>query len=248
MSTKFCSTKSELVDMLTAIEVASSSRSPVLYIDLEGQSLNRNGTISILTLLLSGSPNVTYLVDITTMKQQAFSIKSPRGLSLRNVLESPTIKKVVFDVRNDSDALFAHYNISLKTVEDLQLMELATRSGNKKFLNGLAKSITNDAGLTYAARTAWTRVKDRGAALFDPSKGGTYEVFDARPLSQEIVDYCVQDVTYMPLLRDKYRSKISNAWQAKVDAESVERVKESQQYGYVPNGLHKAIPPKSFLR
>lgn len=49
-------------------------------------------------------------------------------MSLQSILESPKTPKVFFDVRTDSDALFAQFGIKLAGIIDLQLMELASRS------------------------------------------------------------------------------------------------------------------------
>ena len=67
------------------------------------------------------------------------------GQTLRDILETSAIPKVVFDVRNDSEALYSHFNIRLTSVHDIQLMELATRMLSKKCVNGLSKCIKRDA-------------------------------------------------------------------------------------------------------
>ncbi|TKA51202.1 hypothetical protein B0A55_12756 [Friedmanniomyces simplex] len=59
-----------------------------------------------------------------------------------------------------------------------------------------------------ARRRRWQVVKDNGKHLFDPQQGGSYGVFDQRPLSKDIKEYCIQDVTFMPHLRDIYRRKL----------------------------------------
>ena len=112
-----------LVDNLTNLP----SNPPSLYIDIEGINLGRHGSISILSLYLA-TTKTTYLVDIHVLGNLAFSTTNREGNSLKAVLESPTIPKVFFDIRNDSDALFSHYQISVNGIRDLQLMELATRT------------------------------------------------------------------------------------------------------------------------
>ena len=76
---------------------------PSLYIDLEGINLSRNGSISILQVFVSSSRR-TYLVDIHTLRNKAFSTPGTNGCTLKDILESDVIPKVFFDVRNDSDA------------------------------------------------------------------------------------------------------------------------------------------------
>jgi exonuclease 3'-5' domain-containing protein 1 len=65
----------------------------------------------------------------------------------RGILESKDYLKVFFDVRNDSDAMYSHYQISLGGVIDLQLLEFASRSRKGRFIKGLAKCISEDGSL-----------------------------------------------------------------------------------------------------
>lgn len=131
----------EVLDKLTL----ETNVPPHLYIDVEGINLSRNGSISILTLF-DRSSKLVYLIDIHTLGTVAFSTASatrktldgsplktvgpgttPHDITLKTILESPKIPKVFFDVRNDSDALFAHFGIRLQGVQDLQVMELASK-------------------------------------------------------------------------------------------------------------------------
>ena len=111
---------------------------PSLYFDLEGERLSRHGSISILQLHVLPSKR-TYLVDVHTLQHTAFSTCGENGRTLKEILECDGIPKVFFDVRNDSDALYSHFNISLAGVQDLQLMELATRTFSKRCVNGLSR-------------------------------------------------------------------------------------------------------------
>ncbi|KAI4242330.1 MAG: hypothetical protein L6R40_004059 [Gallowayella cf. fulva] len=121
---------SEFIDSpkaLTAlIDVASVllTSPPSLYVDLCGVSLSRHGTISILQILASPE-NLTYLVDIYILGSKAFHTPRHRRPDNTEIHSSnpPTIPKVIFDVRRDSDA---HFGIKLAGIQDLQLMEMAT--------------------------------------------------------------------------------------------------------------------------
>lgn len=53
----------------------------------------------------------------------------------KDILENENIPKVFFDVRDDFDALFAHFGVALKVVEDIQLMESASRGDHEKAKN-----------------------------------------------------------------------------------------------------------------
>lgn len=147
-------------------------------------------------------------------------------------------------MRNDSDALFAHYNINLAGIVDLQLMELATRPrGGRRLVSGLAKCIERDAGLGLNEIRLWNEKKLKGKQLFAPERGGSYAVFNERPLSDEIRDYCVQDVRFMVRLWKRYCAALTPAWMQRVQAATLARVRESQGAAYNGRGRHMALAP-----
>lgn len=232
----------ESVSSMVDVLLDQPTSPPCLYIDLEGINLSRQGTISILQIYVQ-SKQQTYLVDVHLLGAESFSTAGSSNMTLKSILESAAIPKVFFDVRNDSDALFSHYGIRLAGVQDLQLMELATRYGRKTYVNGLAKCIEQDAQMTYPERQAWKAAKEKGLKLFAPERGGSYEVFNTRPLAIEIQDYCVQDVEFLPRLRSVYESRLSSSWRNKVQVAVIERVRSSQSSTYQPHGRQKALGP-----
>jgi exonuclease 3'-5' domain-containing protein 1 len=215
---------------------------PSLYIDLEGNNLSRKGTLSLVTILVEPRHTV-HLVDITGLGKQAFQVAGPDDRTLKSILESQGIVKVFFDIRNDSDALFGLFGVRVAGIEDVQLMELASRNFPKRFINGLAKCIERDSTLPYAEKREWKANKERGHKLFDPNLGGGYAVFDERPLSTEISKYCVQDVLHMPALRELYRAKLCDAWWKKIELETAARIKLSQGKNFNGQGMHMAKAP-----
>ncbi|KAF8853483.1 hypothetical protein BDZ45DRAFT_677608 [Acephala macrosclerotiorum] len=256
LSVKFIDNITNLADFLSILLTppATPTSLPTLYLDLEGRELSRTGTISLLTLYHMPT-STTYLIDITTLSHSAFTTPAPAPhstQSLKTILEDASISKVFFDVRNDSDALFFHYKISLKGIIDLQLLELGSRSGplyQKRLVSGLARCIAQDANLTIQQKKQWEEVKKTGSSMFAPEKGGSYAVFNARPLKEEIVLYCVQDVTFLPTLFRVYTMRLASRgremgeWKGKIERETVERVRSSQMVGYQPHGKHKALGP-----
>ena len=132
----------DLVDWLVFRHEPSVPCSPTMYIDLEGVDLCREGSLSILTLMIdTGIPTRRVcLFDIHLLGAQAFNTAGVNQKTLKDILQDDKIPKVFFDVRNDSDALFAHFGMALQGAEDVQLMESATRrtAGSRKFLSGLA--------------------------------------------------------------------------------------------------------------
>lgn len=217
---------------------------PSLYVDLEGVNLSRHGTISILQLYIHPTKK-TYLIDVLSLQEKCFSTPGESGQTLKDILESETIPKVFFDVRNDSDALYSHFHIELAGVLDLQLMELATRRHYpKKCVKGLAKCIEHDAPLSALEKQAWAQTKEIGRRLFAPEMGGSYLVFNERPLRRDIQEYCAQDVYILPRLWAHYDKMITAVWQRRVIQVSIERVCLSQSPGYVGTGRFMALAPQ----
>ena len=229
-----------LIDSITA-----QPATPTLYIDLEGINLSRHGSISILQLLIHPqNVNHVNLIDIHTLGSAAFTTPGSDGQTLSAILASPTIPKIIFDVRNDLNALYFLFNISLRGILDLQLMENASRSASsKRFLNGLSRCIEYDAPVSQAKKMVWKSVKEAGARLFAPEKGGSYAVFNERPLKEGIRAYCVQDVLLLPKLHAVYWGRLGPVWRGKVEEETERRVEESKTVWYEPNGPHKALGP-----
>lgn len=227
-----------LTDSLVNLPVSP----PSLYIDLEGIELGRRGTISIMTLYVLPTAT-TYLIDVYWLGAAAFTTEGQAGQSFKAILESDAIPKVMFDLRNDSDALFGIYQVNLGGIIDLQLLELATRGGSRKYVSGLAKCISQDAGLEPRQQSTWKACKEIGRSLFAPEMGGRYEVFNERPLKGAIFDYCAQDVTALPLLWSVYDAKLTPAWRTLVEKTTRERIVESQSQWYDANGPDKALGP-----
>src|SRR6266566_5510940 len=236
----------EAISALMDILYGQPTNPPSLYIDLEGVYLSRHGTISILQVFVRPKSRA-YLVDIRTLRDKAFSTCGTNGHTFRGILESNTIPKVFFDVRNDSDALYSHFQIRLAGIQDLQLMELATRTFARRHVKGLARCIEDDAPISLSERAAWKAAKEKGVKLFAPERGGSYEVFKKRPLSEEIRLYCAQDVQFLFRLWSQYNSKMTGEWKARVLEASKNRVIESQSPRFNGKGQHMALAPKGWV-
>jgi exonuclease 3'-5' domain-containing protein 1 len=163
---------------------------------------------------------------------------------LKSVLESSSIIKVFFDLRNDSDALYQHFGVRLDGIEDIQLMENATRPAfHRRYDNGLDRCITKDAPISYVEKRKWKAAKEKGLKLFHPSKGGSYDIFNKRPIDKDIEQYCVIDVQFLPLLRHLYWGRLDSTCRMKVMDETKKRVQGSQSEGYQPQSEEKKFGP-----
>jgi len=141
--------------------------------------------------------------------------------------------------------LFHLYGIDMKGIFDLQLLELAVRhSLNRptRLLNGLGRSIES----YVAPPRDWSRVKDAGIALFDPKRGGSYSVFEQRPLDPRILSYCAQDVALIFKLEAALKGSLGmwgNNWLSRVTVASTGRVSEARSVVYIGRGRHRALAP-----
>lgn len=147
-------------------------------------------------------------------------------------------------MRNDADALYHLFKIDVRGAYDLQILELAVRHSLRRgtdYLNGLSRSIE-----TYVKpRQDWKKVKDAGVQLFSPKLGGSYKVFESRPLDSRIMAYCAQDVTLLFELERVLRKSMGpygSNWEAKIVQESKARVALAKGK-YIGQGQHRAISP-----
>jgi exonuclease 3'-5' domain-containing protein 1 len=109
---------------------------------------------------------------------------------------------------------------------------------------------------TYRVTTSdWNTVKEAGLNLFAPERGGSYQVFETRPLDARILAYCAQDVAQLPDLETSILHSIGyssrgdkrGAQKKFVEEESAARVTDSHRVGYNPDsGRHKALANVSF--
>ena len=237
----------DLVDWLIFRHASPEAYEPTMYIDLEGMDLCRDGSLSIFTLLINTgtSTNRIYLIDVYSLGAEAFNTTGFKNKSLKDILQDEKIPTVFFDVRNDSDALFAHFDVALRGVEDIQLMESATRTTTRarKYLNGLAKCVESY-GLHGNDLTNWKLAKEKGERLFKTEHGGSYEVFNLRPIPDEIVSYCAGDVQCLPDLWKRFRWR-TNRWRDLVHEETKKRIEATQKPEYQPHGPGRTLAPWS---
>ncbi|KAI1084768.1 ribonuclease H-like domain-containing protein [Whalleya microplaca] len=227
-----------LISSLPTLLVFLSSIRPshTLYLDLEGKKLSRNGTISLITVFVHPT-RATSLIDVQTLGKPAFTTSSANGKTLKAILEDPHTPKCLWDVRNDADALWAHYQVRLAGVTDVQLLENASRAGDKTYARGLDKCVEKDLGLKFMEVHRWIRTKKEVQALF-PN-----DIFARRPMDAKTMQYCVNDVIYLPQLRDIYTKRIDGQWMEKAMIESARRVVTACGPAYEPHSEMKKLGP-----
>ncbi|KAL3584860.1 hypothetical protein FPOAC2_10286 [Fusarium poae] len=225
---------SSLLDLL--VFISSIPPSGTLYLDLEGKSLSRNGTLSLITVLIHPT-RVISLIDVQTLGNSAFTTSSANGKTLKTILEDPHIPKCLWDVRNDADALCAHYQVRLKGVTDIQLLENASRAGGKTYVRGLDACVEKDLGLKVMEVHRWIKTKREVKALI-PN-----DIFTRRPLDAKTIQYCVNDVVHLPALHNIYAKRIDSRWMKKVMDESARRIVDACGPLYEPQSETKKLGP-----
>ena len=216
--------------------LSSITPSSTLYLDLEGSNLSRHGTISLITVLLHPQKLVR-LIDVVVLGKAAFNTPSSSGKTLKSIFEDPNIGKSVWDVRNDADALWALYHVGLAGVTDIQLLENASRAGNKTYISGLDRAIQSDLKLGFMELNRWLRTKKDVKNLMPT------DIFSTRPLDDKTVQYCANDVLHLPDLHAFYLKRIKGDWLPKVTEESALRVTQAHSPAYEPQSPAKKLGP-----
>lgn len=216
---------SEMVTKLTTLP----TNPPSLYLYLGGLQPLRHRSISIIIILAqSSSFRHIYFVDIHTLGIYAFISQGRSRVTLQTILESPLVPKVFFDVRNGSRALYAQFQVALRCVQDVQLMEKASRPGSRQLRNGLSECI-RDVMPRVRDRIRWLMLNAAGEYLLTPEKGGTSTAFNQRPLPARLAYYCIGNVELLPSMRQTYFGRLVGVWALIVGDETKERVEESQR-------------------
>jgi hypothetical protein len=190
-----------------------------LAVDFEGVKLCRHGALCLVQMTCSDDPTLVYVLDIHMLGKRAFTMMTPDGTSMKTILENEAIRKVWFDPRNDVDALYHQFGIMPRGIFDLQLAEVADRRNrglNVHFVQGLHKCLTQCPALQSEQKVFAEKINSLGKSLFEPQNGGTYEIFQQRPLNPVILVYAAHDSRYMLLLYEQYLSTIGEHWTPRV--------------------------------
>lgn len=141
--------------LFTTIEIRACER-----LCMYGEGVSSNESVCEATFSADHLRRLYYLIDVHLLGSQAFEFGIEPGISLTSILESSSIFKVFFDVRNDSDALHTHFGVHVAGIIDLQVLEYATRRPRGGFVNGLAKCIEKDLPYMPGWSATKTRVSD----------------------------------------------------------------------------------------
>lgn len=182
----------------TLAGVNNSIEPATVFISMEGTPVSRNGGISIMMMsFLDEGP--MYAVDVFTLGRAAFTLEGDESgrRSLQSLLEDAEIVKFFWDIRGPADALHWLYQVNLAGAVDLQLVEAATRKSTNRDPPRPHESLHPLRSLVQAIETQdiWFSPEQRASVsdnyapairLFWPDVGGSYEVFNERPMDHTI--------------------------------------------------------------
>ena len=182
-------------------------RNTILAVDCEGVSLSRKGELTIITV---ATEDKAYIFDVLKLGQAVFT-----G-SLGEILEDKSREKLMFDGRQDSDALWHQFNIKLTGVLDLQLLEIIYRqesitasrpsSFKHKRRSQRTDEVVNIYGFArclelYVQDQDLIRRKNTGSRLLKSDD----KMWKKRPLQDRLLEYCAVDTMGMFKLYDKMK-------------------------------------------
>ena len=237
-----------MLDTLDTLE-ASPTAQPTIFIDLEGVNLGREGQLCLIAIHHTVS-NRSFVVDVHSLGAAVFSTTALDGqTTLKSILESPSIPKGIFDVRNDSAALYHGFGIRVRCMHDVQLLEIVSRpqrgAGSWKYRSGLGKAIRDHSDMSAAEMNSWSTMKTTGVRLFAPDQGGTYEVFKQRPLAQVLIPYSVNDVIHLPQLYRKFSCTLTEKLRTDVKSETERAIVQTLSPLFNGKGSHMSVSPWS---
>lgn len=104
----------ELLSETVATLYDLPTKPPSLYVDLEGFDLCRYGRVSLVSIYASPLKKA-FIIDVHVLKDSAFTTGASNNpeRTLKTLLEDEEIPKVLFDCRNDGDALYNLHNVNM---------------------------------------------------------------------------------------------------------------------------------------
>ncbi|XP_063447946.1 piRNA biogenesis protein EXD1-like [Mytilus trossulus] len=144
-----------------------------IALDCEGVDLSRFGCVTMFNV---GTKDMVYLIDVLKIGDSVFDD------GLRSILENNTIEKLMFDCRENADALFHLHKVNLDGVLDVQLFELSNRIYRNGYtiLGSLEKCLQK-----FLSDDTLLRLKKQGRETML----NTTNIWKDRPLSESMLKY-----------------------------------------------------------
>lgn len=188
--------------------IARLESETLLALDCEGVDLGREGAVCIVQL---STREICFLFDVHGLDSSSHLV-----VSLKPILESTEILKIIHDPKMDGDALFHQYDITLANVHDTQAWDFVINRSERNLNDtliafGCAEN-TKRLGNVYATNIAY---------------------WATRPLTREMIDWASGDVVHLFQLFDAQRRTVSGAAAVGTATERSE-----SQVGFLRNKLY----------
>lgn len=205
---KLVDDESDLQDAISELKRKTEDQNTLIAVDCEGVSLSRKGALTIITV---ATEDQVYIFDVLKLGRIIFSS------GLGEILADKFREKLMFDCRQDSDALWHQFHVKLAGVLDLQLLEVIYRRENAsaktwRFSTRNRRSqrtgeVENIYGFRrcielYVKDEKLVKIKDKGKELIKEDE----KVWKKRPLTDALIKYCVVDTMGMFKLFDKMKA------------------------------------------
>ncbi|KAG9311406.1 ribonuclease H-like domain-containing protein [Chiua virens] len=222
-------------------------RSPFLIIDCEGKNL---GAIDgVLSLMCIGTPNAEHIFVFDVLV-----LRSPPALAalrpILNLLADFSVKKVMWDCRNDFLEICAAYGVALQGILDLQLAEIESRSslrGEKEWKRiarlaargrrlplplikqnpDLFVGVHNLQGMDACLREAQLLTTGKDPQVVAMHKANGSMVWLERPLVLQLLQYAAHDIEMMAALYEHFKAQ---SWITLLNYDGL--VDQSMRYAY----------------
>ena len=140
----------------------------------------------------------TYLFAVSRLDETAFNTTGSHKKSLKQVLESHSIIKGLWDARNDSAGLFRCFGIVIDGVEDIQLLICeATHFQEDRSRPRLDVAIGALCPMSTEVRWRMYDTKASIKRMWKPELGGSFAAFSECPLDPKIIAYYVSDTYFL---------------------------------------------------
>ena len=229
-----------------------------LFCDYEGVNLCRDGKIC--TGQFSTTKN-TFIWDILIMGESIFNEKI-NNISMKDILESKKIIKILFDPRSDCDALFYQYSIKMNNVLCIQLMEIANRRMNgieatynrglisiingyddiKNIISYYFKNNNNDDNDDDFIINDIINIKNKGKNIFKEDM----TIWEKRPMNDDLIKYSLLDVKVLIPIYNYFFKKITknnDYWLKLVIENSIKRIRVYEDKNYNPKSRKNIYAP-----
>lgn len=195
-------------NMIDAVEIIKKLHTfDYITFDCEGVNLGRTGELTVVSVSTIEKNAIAFIFDIFVLGRDIFY--GNQAETLKTLLEDPTITKISFDCRADSDALYHQFQVKLTGCLDLQIFHQGIQReeneysasdyrGRPSFLRG-CKAIAP----TYCSSSII-----RDFTVDAPHKSDS-NVWKKRPLTNVQWSYAAFDVLLINSMYDKMSTRVS---------------------------------------